>query len=372
MSGLIVKLNHMLSVRKLPKCYILSSKIILITFVLLFTYFFVMDAILFVKMRRGESFLVQNTKKFKIKSDNSPKETNVNSMLDKLIVYKASIIDGDQFASTGVVYVSNSGDHDSSTKVVSIFSLLPVKKIMIAEATHFIRSPLAHFVEYEFNFSHHFPFITANMISVFHCLLSFVCIKFLIDNDLYWRQVGVCLFQFRNFLDSFDGVIYRALANKTSYKSHYGSLGYMVDSSSDVIGGICLIVAVGIYLLKNPPANRNPSCFGGAHHEPDKMNLLNDTYVKSSSDQAITLLHRYGVNTTPIKLTIVVSTVLFGIRFGLSGLFWDRSVHAYEDLLDCTPRSSLHQVYNYLLRNRILWFIYLTILFVFFAFYLNK
>lgn len=123
----------------------------------------------------------------------------------------------------------------------SVFKPLPVKKIMMAEATHFIRSPIAELVEYTLGFSEVFPFMNANLISVMHCLLSVISIKYLIHDSLFWRQFGVCLFLFRNFLDSFDGVIYRAHAKKMTYKSHYGSMGYFVDAFSDVFGGLCLM-----------------------------------------------------------------------------------------------------------------------------------
>ena len=123
----------------------------------------------------------------------------------------------------------------------SVFKPLPVKKIMMAEATHFIRSPIAELVEYTFGFSELFPFMTANVISVTHCILSVISIKYLIHDSLFWRQFGVLIFLFRNFLDSFDGVIYRAHAKKMTYKSHYGSLGYFVDAFSDVFGGLCLM-----------------------------------------------------------------------------------------------------------------------------------
>lgn len=125
----------------------------------------------------------------------------------------------------------------NSSRPKSFFSPLPVKKIMMAEVTHFIRSPLAELVETVFKFSEIFPFVTPNMISFFHNMISIVSIRFLSHDLLFWRQFGVCLFQFRNFLDSFDGVIYRAHAKKIEYKSHYGSFGYFIDAISDTLGG---------------------------------------------------------------------------------------------------------------------------------------
>ncbi len=44
------------------------------------------------------------------------------------------------------------------------------------------------------------------------------------------------------------------------------------------------------------------------------------------------------------KSTILVSIGLLGIRYGLSALAWDRSVHRYENLFDIESKSILHQV----------------------------
>ena len=307
--------------RKIPKCYLFSSKFILTSFIVLFSYLIIMDIILFVKIKQGHSFL---TLTYAI---NSRDPDSNDGLMNKLLKVTSTVppssfhghasdkdLDFDSSRSSrGSSFELGTGDSDrpkssaydeetsrnrhsqpvfktpntnritsydtldesSSVKPkVSVFSLLPVKKIMIAEATHFIRSPIAHFIEFEFGFSRLFPFISANAISLLHCLLSIICIRYLIHDDLFWRQFGVCLFQFRNFLDSFDGVIYRAHARKTTYRSHYGSLGYLVDSSSDVIGGICLIGSVAIFLLKNPPAHRNPTCFMQNDSDDSKAPLL--------------------------------------------------------------------------------------------------
>ena len=173
-----------------------------------------------------------------------------------------------------------------------------------------------------------FPFISANFISLTHCALSIVSVKFLINDSLFWRQVGVCIFQFRNFLDSFDGVIFRAHAKRTTYKSHYGSIGYYVDAFSDVFGGLCLIGSVAIYLLKNRPLNKNlTKCF----------RIIDENNTEE-------LIHDKETSHKATKIAILTSVSLLGIRLALSALFWDRSVHTYEDLLDSPAVNELHQV----------------------------
>lgn len=260
----------------------------------------------------------------------------------------------------------------NNNKILSVFAPLPVKKIMMAEVTHFIRSPLAELVEYAFGFSELFPFVGANVISFTHCVLSVISIKYLTHDSLFWRQFGVCLFQFRNFLDSFDGVIYRAHAKKMTYKSYYGSLGYFVDAFSDVFGGICLIGSIAIYFVKRPPPNKNLTrCFKLADDINDcESNLSSNssssnclysantssnekssshasrTYYNQINSQDKMSMYKENSNSSVFatKPVVLVTIALIGIRLALSALFWDRSVHAYEDLLDCMPKSELHQV----------------------------
>jgi hypothetical protein len=44
------------------------------------------------------------------------------------------------------------------------------------------------------------------------------------------------------------------------------------------------------------------------------------------------------------KESIFITLVLFSLRYSLAGMFWDRFVHAYEDLLDSKADTSMQQV----------------------------
>jgi len=259
----------------------------------------------------------------------------------------------------------------------SFFWNLPVKKIMMADATHFLRSPIAELVEYVFNFSEFFPFITANTVSFLHNILSIVSIRYLAHDSLVWRQFGVCIFQFRNFLDSFDGVLYRAHAKKNEYKSNYGSFGYFVDAISDTFGGICLVIAITLYFYKHPPLHTkytkciklietNQDC-GSKDQESSptcKKNIMlgsssynnqfeaESSYIYSQLDnkesqqnfEENNSQHLHKSNMQASRLVVLVSVAMLGIRIAVSALFWDRSVHNYQDLLDIVPNSLVHQV----------------------------
>lgn len=279
-------------IRRRSNCYLLSSKFLLTASICLISYFITMDIILLNK----------------IKTRN----------------------------------LSNINNNNGISPKYNPFRPLPVKKIMMADVTHYIRSPLAELVELKLHFSEIFPFISANTISIFHCILSIVCIRFFISDSLFTRQLGVVIFQFRNFLDSLDGVIYRAHAKKLVYKSHYGSLGYYVDALSDVFGGICIIGSIAIHLFKNPPKKQSKwfrlSIDDVESSSSTGSNLLLNSNQKLLSPQNNTYNQQYVS-----KAVILISVLSLGIRFGLSALFWDRSVHSYEDLLDSKPQNELHK-----------------------------
>ena len=82
--------------------------------------------------------------------------------------------------------------------------------------------------------------------------------KFFSSESLTRRRIGVLIFQFRTFLDCFDGVVFRAHAHSQRYKSHYGDFGYYVDAISDILGGTCLILGCLFHLYKQRPFRSIP------------------------------------------------------------------------------------------------------------------
>jgi hypothetical protein len=360
--------------RRMPTCYLLSNKLILLAAILVAFYFITMDSILLIKAKNRGPFapIATSTNAKKNQLLSSPNETSMTS---------EAILNSDEYfinPRTGkqlVKWQYSLGNHPTGC----IFWPLPIKKIMMAQTTHYIRSPLAEFVEYGFGFSHLFPFVNANSVSLVHCILSLISVRFLIQSSLFLRQIGVALFQFRNFLDSFDGVIYRAQAKNSSYKSHYGSMGYFVDAFSDVFGGSCLIFAIAIYLIKHPPLKRSlTQCFRLSDDQiknsaavtfllkpnnlkPKTMcssSIFSKLFFNTKSEQQFLPL-RYSLNSFNINrkscrhensglyassIVILASVGLLALRLAVSGLFWDRSLHNYEKLLDSQANNQLHQV----------------------------
>ena len=117
--------------------YLISNKTIVISSICLCVYLLIMDSILIHELKYQESLA-------------SVKFTSLNTLIpgsqNKSMKRFAPKVERDK----------------------TLFFPLPVKKVMMADTTMFIRSPLAEVVEKYFSFSSLFPFITANMISFTH------------------------------------------------------------------------------------------------------------------------------------------------------------------------------------------------------------
>ncbi|CAF3733899.1 unnamed protein product [Rotaria sordida] len=137
-----------------------------------------------------------------------------------------------------------------------IFNSLSIKKndgwTNFSE-TQYVRSLSAEYVESNLHFTYYFPSISANIISIFHCFLSLISIKFFSSELLFQRRIGILIFEFRNFLDCLDGVVFRARIKNSHYKSYHDNFGFYIDSLSDVFGGICLIIGCLLYFYKQRP-----------------------------------------------------------------------------------------------------------------------
>lgn len=211
---------------------------------------------------------------------------------------------------------------------------------MMSPPTHYIRSPIAEFVENSLHFSHYFPFISANVISFAHCCLSLISCKFFSSDLLIWRQVGVLLFQLRNFLDSLDGVICRAQSNtRKAYKSYHDTTGYFIDALSDVLGCLFLIGSIGIHLInKHKPVS---NCF---------LNNRNENSFSNCTDKSLPFFNQRldkesqlgkAIAASIGKRDILVSVSLLALRLALSAFFWDRSVLLFEELFDSQSKFKL-------------------------------
>ena len=77
-------------------------------------------------------------------------------------------------------------------------------------------------------------------------------------------------------------------------------------------------------------------------------------------------------NLLETKKRIFISLSLFSLRYSLAGMFWDRNVHAYEDLLDSYTDKTKQQVRNYFIKFNILYFLFLGFTIKYSSFSINN
>ena len=180
------------------------------------------------------------------------------------------------------------------------------------------------------------------MISYFHCFLSVISIKFLSHEQLFQRQIGVLIFQIRIFLDSLDGVVFRAHTRNQRYKSYYGDFGYYVDAVSDVLGGVCLILSCLLYFSKQQQRKNSTVTLrsnNSSSNDETEFMMWNQDDQPISSTITTTITSQIES-----KNKIFLSVFSFSLRYSMAAFFWDRNVHAYEDLLDAPSNNQLHNV----------------------------
>ncbi|CAF3069241.1 unnamed protein product [Rotaria socialis] len=234
---------------------------------------------------------------------------------------------------------------DNDTKLFKFISL-SVKDIIVGHFTHYIRSPLAELIESKLHFTDYFPFISANAISFFHCCLSVISIRFFSSDSLLKRRIGVFIFVCRNFLDCLDGIVYRAHKKNSVSKSHNENLGYYVDGLSDVLAGICLMTGCLLHFYKQRPFR---PITDKINQTPSKCTDRSNDYESDDTDSVILNIgDEQNIQTSDVissdivetKRTIFITLILFSLRYALAGLFWDKHVIIYDQLLDSYTNQS--------------------------------
>ncbi|CAF0793199.1 unnamed protein product [Rotaria sp. Silwood1] len=242
--------------------------------------------------------------------------------------------------------------HQTITEALNdthMFNALSIKKIMVGPITQYVRAPLAEYVESNLHFTYYFPLISANAISIFHCCLSLISIKFFSSESLYQRRIGVLIFEIRTFLDDLDGVVFRAHAKNSHYKSYHGGLGFYVDALSDVLGGTCLMIGCLLYFYKQRPIRSithqiSRSLSTRLSRSSDTENEETDVIILNMDDEPkIPSVNDINTNILETKGRIFISLSLFTLRYSLAAIFWDRDVQAYESLLDSYKDKSQQQ-----------------------------
>ncbi|BFZ24374.1 hypothetical protein BsWGS_27412 [Bradybaena similaris] len=205
-------------------------------------------------------------------------------------------------------------------EIYSPFTHLSIKAVMNDPTSQYIFNPSAEYFDRITKFSTVFSFITPNMISLTHLLLGLVAGKFIASENLHDRRVGVLIFQLRVWLDTLDGVVYRAQNNKhLQLKSIRTSLGYYMDITCDTLGGVFMCFGILFYLFK-----RFDHC---------KQELPTFMSQDSTSQSLLPVNgHSCSSKETYSKKYLFWKVFCFGICLACAGKFWDWTVADFEDV----------------------------------------
>ena len=179
-----------------------------------------------------------------------------------------------------------------------------VKLMMQDHMGHYVHHYGAEWFEHRTKISE-LPFITPNLITFTHLCLAFVSGYFVSSEQLMWRRFGVFLFQARFFLDMLDGAVFRAQQHKKMVVNGWGTWGYVIDASADVLAGLVLCSGLFVYLRRCPPR---------------------DVASKAGEKSA-----RAALNNEPFSAEKVVNRSAINVTLGLvllqgllRSMFWDR------------------------------------------------
>lgn len=219
----------------------------------------------------------------------------------------------------------------------SPFKPLTMKLIMTDPLNHYLLGPSAEYFDEVSSFSKIFYFITPNMISITHVLMSLMSAKLVSSENLGTRRLGVAFYYFRSWLDDLDGVVYRSHTNsKGRYQSNHNTFGYYVDIYSDIIGGIFLMFGVMFYLWKcNLTLSANKSYMPLPLTKPPNGDAASATVSNSPNKMlsfkfvnSLTCPGAGGVT----KNYIFFKVLCVGLCIAAASGTWDRVVARYSEV----------------------------------------
>ncbi|XP_071088607.1 ceramide phosphoethanolamine synthase-like [Haliotis cracherodii] len=140
--------------------------------------------------------------------------------------------------------------------VFSPFHPLTIRLLVLDQTNHYIIRPSTEVFNYMTNFSIMFSFISPNIISATHAVVSIVVGKMVSSDNLRHRRMGAFLFELRTWLVSFAGVVYRSQADRPIFSSFHGLYGTTLNSVCDMVGGVVLCVGVAVYVVRHYGSRR--------------------------------------------------------------------------------------------------------------------
>lgn len=224
-----------------------------------------------------------------------------------------------RFRSVNIVEDSKPG---SSDEMYSPFTHLSIKALMNDHTSQYVISPSAEYFDMATKFSTTFTFITPNVISFTHLFLGLLSGKFVASENLYDRRIGVVIFQVRTWLDAFDGVVYRSQSGThLQFQSVRATTGYYVDTTCDLLGGVFLCFGIMFHLWKrfDPYKQELPSWNKSQEAGVTKAALAGNGHHPTTRE-------------TYSKKYLFWKVFCYGLCLACAGKFWDLTVGDFKDI----------------------------------------
>lgn len=240
------------------------------------------------------------------------------------------------------------------------YNPLSVKLLAMDHINHYIHYPLSWWLD--FNILHvtdMYTFITPDMISYSHVLVSLFGAKLLISDSLFVRRLGCMLFELRTFLDSYDGYVARIRSHKIAMVQESGGWGYYLDGLCDFAGTVFFMVALLILLKRSHlqrtfmipliPCHYISSCkkiIKNLFVQQGKDYLLNNNDLEKEEKLIPVLLpgarsdEKEKLKNGEIYSQTCVSIFCLSLLQLTSSIFWNRYIQSYHTLLEVPVISS--------------------------------
>ncbi|XP_022255460.1 ceramide phosphoethanolamine synthase-like isoform X2 [Limulus polyphemus] len=214
--------------------------------------------------------------------------------------------------------------HDKSSSLISPFTGLSVKMMMMDPINNYILTPIAQLFNYATSFSEKCYVITPNMISFTGLVFAGFAARCVVSDNIIRQRIAVLLFQGRTWCDALDGIVARARMGMVKHASLRSTPGYVIDGLADTLGFTAFLVGCYYYLRRWPPNESHYRVLSSKEHLEK-----NGGHAGENGSQT---------NWTARRLFYVV--FCFGMQIAVSAFFWDRYIHSYSELLE-TPQSTV-------------------------------
>ncbi len=255
---------------------------------LILVYFLWMDLALYYKLQSGwgDLLVVQTYENLNVSSGPPSDSSSIGGAAAAPSTHRQ--------ISSSSLSSSSSSSAPTTMAFFDPFNPISVKLLMVDHANHYIYYSLTWWIDtHLLHIADKLLFISPDMISMSHVAVAACGARLIVSDSIYYRRIGVVLFEMRSMLDSYDGMVARARAHKRALTQANGGWGYWMDGICDAIGTVLFFVGAWVLLQK-----RRGSLAGVPRRR--SIGIGNGlSSKKSSSSSSLESLHKPTSSSSP-------------------------------------------------------------------------